>query len=115
MQSLTVTSLQSPRPFTAISRCELIRMPVMPLINTSNRHLTAKRYTPIIANAAPAATQEAVWETTGMPLVDELASFSTLQGSAIHAVKLVAIAMAGVYVGSLLVKVISYKVWFKKT
>jgi hypothetical protein len=115
MQSLTLTSFQSSRPCTAISRCGLTRIPFVPLINTSNRHLNAKRNSPIISKAAPAVTPEVVWEATGVPLVDELASFSTLQGSAIHAVKLVAIAMAGIYVGSLFVKAISNKVRFKLT
>jgi hypothetical protein len=116
MQSLTLASLQSARPSTVISRRGLISTPIVPLINT-NTHFSSKRCSsPVIAKAAPAPPPvEAVWEATGVPLVDELASFSTLQGSAIHAVKLVAIAMAGIYIGSLLVKAISNKVGFTRT
>ena len=99
MQSLTLASLQSSRPCTAISRRGLTSTPLVPLINTRHGHLNAKRSSNsliVAKGAAPAVPVEAVWEPTGVPLVDELASFSTLQGSAIHAVKLVAIAMAGI-------------------
>jgi hypothetical protein len=116
MQSLTLHSLQSSRPSTAIRARGLTSTPVVPLITTGNRQLIAKRFSSI-TKAAPAAEAavEAVWEATGVPLVDELAGFATLQGSAIHAVKLVAIAMASIYVGSLLVKAIGNKVGFKFT
>jgi hypothetical protein len=112
MQSLTLVSSQHARPCTAISRRGLTSTPLVPLINTSNRKLIGQRNTsPVVAKAASAPVSvEAVWEPTGVPLVDELASFSTLQGSAIHAVKLVAIAMAGIWIGSLLVKASSNKV-----
>jgi hypothetical protein len=41
-----------------------------------------------------------VWQATGVPLLDELAGFSTLQAAGIHGAKLCAVTLVAVYAAS---------------
>jgi hypothetical protein len=60
--------------------------------------------------AAPAAPPPAVWESTGVPMLDKLAGFATLQDAGIHGAKLVLAAAVAVYLGSAALKWVNAKV-----
>ena len=106
MQALTVASLQVCRPAVSSTRRIASRTPLlaMPTHHCSSRSIVRAGAAPPAPDAGP------VWEPTGVPLVDELASFATLKEAGIASVKLIAIAFVGIWVSSFILKVIASKV-----
>ena len=61
------------------------------------------------AAAAPPPPVEQVWKPTGVPLVDDLASFATITESGIHAAKLIAIALVATVLGTIIIRTVAAK------
>lgn len=59
--------------------------------------------------AGPPPTPAEVWQPTGVPLVDDLAAFSSLPESGLAALKLIAIAAAGIYVAQVVLRLLGSK------
>lgn len=108
MQSSTIATRAICRPTALLKR---FPGPALGIAPSARRPARPAVTVPRAAAAAAAApVPEAVWEPTGVPLVDELAGFKTLQDSGLHAIKLVAAALVGAYVGSWVLNAIASKV-----